>query len=469
MIVSLLRKFLLIGAMLLVASCGSGGGGDNVASGGIGGTGISAGAITGFGSVFVNGVEFDSSGASITVNGVPASESELKVGMVVTVLGTINGNTGTAATVTAEDVVQGPVEQVVDANTLIVLGQTVTVDENTGLDNNVLPVAGDLVEIYGFVKDKGLIAGTLVETKAALAEFGVTGFVENTNATTFTIGALTINYSAADTSGLPGGAPSDGLMVEVKGSNLLGPVGELIAAKVELAGLGLANASEAEVEGFVTDDANAPGEFTLGNQLVQTTASTQFEGGTPGDIAVGVKLEVEGALVNGVLIAREVEFRDDIKLESDVASVGTAPDRLTLTGLTGITVTVDGLTDIEGNANRFADIAVGDHVRIRGRRTAGGVVLATRLEERSADTTLILQGPVDAVPAPADPNVSILGVTVDTTPIADDQFQGFDGAAVGRASFFDPVTGVAAGDLVKAQGRVDAIGTVSWEEIELED
>ncbi|MCU7855552.1 MAG: hypothetical protein KZQ79_07650, partial [Candidatus Thiodiazotropha sp. (ex Lucinoma borealis)] len=50
-------------------SCG-GGGGSQVADGGIGGTGVSMGRVTGFGSIFVNGIEFETDNASFTVNDV---------------------------------------------------------------------------------------------------------------------------------------------------------------------------------------------------------------------------------------------------------------------------------------------------------------------------------------------------------------------------------------------------------------
>jgi len=52
---------LIMTAWVLMAVAGCGGGGGSVASGGTGGTGISSGAVTGFGSVFVNGrgIQYD--------------------------------------------------------------------------------------------------------------------------------------------------------------------------------------------------------------------------------------------------------------------------------------------------------------------------------------------------------------------------------------------------------------------------
>ncbi len=59
-----------------------------LATGGIGGTGISSGPITAFGSVFVNGVEYDIDQATLTRNGQPASgQNEYRIGEYVTVKG----------------------------------------------------------------------------------------------------------------------------------------------------------------------------------------------------------------------------------------------------------------------------------------------------------------------------------------------------------------------------------------------
>lgn len=95
---------LTLGSVLTLAACGGGGGGggDQLAGvtppggggdigggAGIGGTGFSStGTIDGTGSIFVNGVRYDIDDAEIFVNGEPATEADLKLGMVVVVAGT---------------------------------------------------------------------------------------------------------------------------------------------------------------------------------------------------------------------------------------------------------------------------------------------------------------------------------------------------------------------------------------------
>ena len=59
-----------------------------------------SGPITGFGSVFVNGVEYATSAAQITINGQSGTEAQLRAGEIVTLQGTVNsdGTTGAATT-----------------------------------------------------------------------------------------------------------------------------------------------------------------------------------------------------------------------------------------------------------------------------------------------------------------------------------------------------------------------------------
>ena len=62
-------------------------------------------------------------------------------------------------------------------------------------------------------------------------------------------------------------------------------------------------------------------------------------------------MEVEGPIVNGILIAEKVEFKDSVIVESDMATlnVGTTDSgTLTLMGFPGVTVVVSSATKVEG-------------------------------------------------------------------------------------------------------------------------
>jgi len=91
----------LIAGITALAGCGGGGGGTNVA--GIGGTGKTiSGTITGFGSIFVNGVEYDVDNASFNINNDNSpglGQADLRIGMVVILTGSDDGTVGTATQV----------------------------------------------------------------------------------------------------------------------------------------------------------------------------------------------------------------------------------------------------------------------------------------------------------------------------------------------------------------------------------
>ncbi len=452
-------------AALVIASCG----------GGTGGTGITSstpttsfGTITDFGSVFVNGVEFSTSSAAIMLDGNPVTQNELRRGMVVTVSGSRSGSSGIATRIEVDEAVKGFVEAQANANHWTVMGQTVLVDDRTQFENNPHPGVNDFVEVHGLVVADGTISGGFIEKKnAPFPAFEVKGFVKNHDsiAMTFQIGTLTVNYNGAIINDMPNptGNAWNGLLVEAKGSTCTGTVpvcGTLIATKVEPNGPQMQDAADFEIEGFVTK-INSPTDFVVGSQRVVTTASTLFEGGVAADIAVGVRLEVEGLLAGGVLTASKVEFGDEIKLEADIAVLGV--NSFTLSGLPGVTITVNGLTQFNNVAN-FAGLANGDHLRIRGRASGSNAVIATEVEKLSPDTRVELQGPIQSITG-ADPSqvVRILGIDVDTTAIS---FHDIDDSVITRAAFF---TKAVVGKLVKARGTLGGGGGINWSEMELEN
>ncbi|MFY7940806.1 MAG: DUF5666 domain-containing protein [Burkholderiaceae bacterium] len=465
----------LAGAALMVA-CGGGGAGS--ATGGISGTGgvgdggsvnsgVAYGAITAFGSVWVNGVRYRSSTATIKIDDQPRPESDLRIGMVVRVEGSISDQT--AASITVDDAMKGRVEQILDASRWVVMGQTVQIDaQQTRFENNAVAAVGDWVDVHGLVVGDGVVAASFIERKAAPAvpSFAVKGLVKNHNpsAQTFQVGTLMVQYSAAIRNDMPTSA-WNGLQVDVKGTACAAtPVcGTLTASKVEPAGAVLGAASQAEIEGFVS--AVSASGFTLGNQSVLTNASTRYEGGVAADVLVGSKVEVEGVVSAGVLTATKVSFRDAIRLEGDVQSVNLSNATVTLAGLPGLSVQVNLNTELKGGLSGLASLSVGNHVRVRGRSGAGNVAVATELERRSTspDARVILQAPVAALTAPT--SLTLQGVAVNTGSIADSDFKSVSDTAIGRAAFF---AAVRVGTLVKVRGRLSGAAVV-WEEAELEN
>jgi len=311
-------------ALILTTGTSCGSNGVTTAGGGAGGTGISQGPITGFGSVFVNGVEFFSTtGTVINKNGTPSSEGDLGVGMVVTVQGSFDssGMTGDATQIDFNDNLEGPVQSIntVDQS-LGVMGQTVKVDTGTHYQSDVNGVtvaglndlqAGNVIEVSGFIQADGTILATYLELKSTSCnpsdEFELKGIISNLDSTTFQINNLTVNYSSAT---LPQGGLSNEMFVEVKTTACYNG-GDMIASEIEVQDSGLTGSegSKMELEGFVTQF-NSPTDFVVNAQPVSTTDATVYESGNSTDLANNVRVEVEGQLANGILIANKISFDD---------------------------------------------------------------------------------------------------------------------------------------------------------------
>ena len=447
---------------------------------GIGGSGISFGPITGFGSVYQNDVRFDTGSAVVVVEGVVQGAGDqvvlnnLALGQVVRVEGTINadGLTGTAERIVFNDSVEGPISTISNdggITILEVMGQSVLLDEWTYLDNTTLAEIrpGNVVEISGLVDQAGAIRATYLRKKANVlmpgTEVEVRGLVSDPDAgaATFMINNLVVDYSSADLSELAG-EPGNGQLVEVKG--VLNNSNVLVALEVEPDDdLGSENADQVEIKGYVTQ-MSSPTTFNLGNEAVLVTGTTNYENGSQADIAPGTRLEVEGILANGTVEAINISFADNIELESNVASVNPGAGTFTLTNLPGVQVVANSLTEISGGIGSFGELQPGYHAKVRGRTSVSGSVIAMELDAAdSSDPKVTLQGPLDSA---LDPIIVILNVSVDTTGVPDGAFSGVDSAPTKRAGFF---TTVKPGDIVRVSGEVDPVGGVLWQEIVLED
>lgn len=444
------QMVVLIIASLFIISCGGGGGSGY--SGDPDTDVVSIGAVEKLGSVYVNGVRYDTSTSNITVDDNPGSESDLRAGQTVVVNGTINndGVNGVAQTVAVRSVVKGSVSanNFATSRSLTVLGQTVQITDLTIVDNSISDILALLntdVEIHGHVRGQGVIEATYIEAKALL-EYKIIGVATNITASSFMIGSQSINYTNEITSGL-----SDGALVEVKGATTLDG-GNLVASKVEAIGLSQTNLPKIEIEGFVTS-LNSPSSFTLGNQPVTTDNSTRFEGGLADEITVASKLEVEGRLVDGVLQASKVSFRYNIKIEGDIASY--TEGVMSITGLPGISIVVDALTEIDGTTTD------GRHVRLRGYKSRAGDVNAIRVVDRgNADPRLILQGPVEAISAGS--NLTTMGIVIDTGSVT--QFRDVDDTSVSAATFYSLID---LNSIVKVRDD-NSTGGVAWDNAEIE-
>ena len=178
------NKLLVLGAACVVAlsGCGGSGGGSTPAAGT---STVSSGTVTGFGSIFVNGVEYKTAGSKVhrpddsaTSTTLGSSETEiqnhLKIGMQVKVKGNSDGTSGSASEIEFKDNMEGLVTATT-ATTLTVMGITVSVDNSTKLYSSssaattlasIIP-GTTWVEVSGVPDNTGVLNATYIGVKSS--------------------------------------------------------------------------------------------------------------------------------------------------------------------------------------------------------------------------------------------------------------------------------------------------------------
>ena len=216
---------------LVIASCGIDQGGfhpPDVLSSPSAQTVLVSGPIDAFGSLHVNGLELDTSRAQVRIDGRAASEDDLRLGQMIRAVARVDGTAAAALSIDYEENVVGPVSGL-DAATgeFTVLGQRVRPTATTRFDGGRLNRIGDLrvgdrVAVSGLTLPGNTVLATYVGRVAATVPFEVTAVVTAVGpaATTFELGALTIDYSRAAVLELPAGQPTASTVVEVTGSVL---------------------------------------------------------------------------------------------------------------------------------------------------------------------------------------------------------------------------------------------------------
>ncbi len=475
---SKLVAYLVLASGLTCIGCDGGAGGviaSNGNGGGIGGTGVtSSGTIDGFGSIFVNGVEFETDESEVLLDGATSTADDLRLGMVVTVRGTVNADrkTGTANQVIFHNEIKGPVSAIEidpDGESLLltVLGVSVIAERTAtvfdGVNFETLSL-DDFVEVSGFFESSVQIRSTRIAKSSpfvpGVSEVKVEGNVTALSGTQFSLGTVVVDFSNADLSGIQGGRVSEGLLVEVYGT-LSGNV--ITASRVEEdedISHGFDDDDEVTILGAINNFVDLS-HFTVSGVTVDASSASL----EPGDLVLanGVIVEVEGRWNGTVLVAEEVmPRRGRVKLEARVTAVDTAGGRITMQYVTGtVTVAVNSTTLLKDDTGQqqslsLRDIASGNFLQIEATQV-GNSLLASRIQRDQADD-YILRAPVQRFSSGVD--ITLLGVTFGT---AGAKFKNGKSAAVGANAFFGQLK---VGDLVKVSDKEVPDGIA--DEVELE-
>ncbi len=386
------------------------------------------GVITAKGSVFVNGIEYDTSSTAITINGGVGSDADLKVGMVVEVKGSADAATGkgTALQVLYSADLDGPVGTIDLAKTsFTVFNRTVVTDASTiweGVTGIAGLVVGDRVEVSGSVdtSTKTLKADRVHKKAASAEDYEVKGIVSALSASSFTLtppdGAspLTVNFTGTLAASIVNGSSVE---LRFASTGISGSVITTSADKIKAEShLSADDKSNGEVSGRVSDFAAGSTDATFTVEGVAVSASNSI---LPAGVANGVKVEVKGSMSGAVLVASSVktEKESNAELQGNVSSVSAAVGTIVVNG---VTVTVDATTrfrDENGAAPvahfGIASIAVGDYLEVSGLYDAASApsFVAAKVERKAPESTALVKGPVSAIVA-SPLSLTVLGVSV---------------------------------------------------------
>jgi molybdopterin-guanine dinucleotide biosynthesis protein len=385
----LVGVFALTATILMASGCG---GSSSSSDGDADSTVVSRGLITGFGSVYVNGIRFHTGGTQFSIDDDSGVESDLRVGMIVTVKGSKNddGVNGHATHISYDNELKGPVASIVydtpdPANatmaTMVILGQS----------NMELQADDSEIEIKGHIDDNSLTPNS----------FSIKGFPVSYDDTT----------ELDDLSAL-----ANGLLVEVKGQ-LDGAGTTLIAREIEGEHEGLdGDMDDAEIQGAIYDFDFDKNTFKILDQRIDATGAELYPSTLI--LANDLVVEAEGHIIDGILYADEVKQKGKkIKVYATLSaveadSVGADSISFNFNSADIITAQVNHQTELEDDITDtdivLSDLSKGDFVEMEAFDDGSGVINAVEIERKNPDEIRIV-APVDGWDADAE-TVTLLGV-----------------------------------------------------------
>ena len=378
----------LVAAVAACGGGGGGGGGPTVSGGNASGTGsFTSGAISGFGSIIVNGVRFDDSAAAVKEEDGDDAR-ELKLGMMVAINSSIisAGSTATASTVTFVSELEGAIEAGRTTDSFTVHGVKVLITKTTVCD---VPSAtgcaglktGDVVEVYGsFAASTATAPATLTATRIELQKapqlLKLRGTIGNLNTVskTFTVGSQTATVTYAAIAASVPASLTNGLVVRVKVKAAKTPGGLYEAVRIKVPGeRKMEDRDEAKIEGRITTAIDASNTFSVNGLKVDASNASLPAGGTA-SLVVGVQVEVEGKIVGGVLVAAKVKLHEENEKPEGNNELHGTP-----TGLdkTAQTFTLRGVT-VDYSSAKFQRVTLADFsnptlvIEVKGNLSADG-------------------------------------------------------------------------------------------------
>lgn len=373
------------------------------------------GTVSGFGSLYVNGVRYNTDNADFTVNGQLGSEDAIRLGDRVVLSGLTN-NQGRfiANSVNYEATATGQIQHNDYANeTITIHGQTFVLTGESNLEEvtfNALK-QGDFAEISAvYSEQRGFLISKL-ERKDDEDTLSLTAKVTALDSANNT---LTISDTTFDTSNVT--VPQElavGNIVKIE-FNQLNDVNVITYIEIE-------NYDEHDGVSVILDGPIAnvtDNSITIANTQVLINDDTDFENISLAQLANGTRVVVEAIIINNQHIAEEIALY--ISADSDIEGVITDID-LALNTITvnerEYTITPFTLFDDESSADdkqlTLSSLAIGDFVEIDFYSDDNDNAFVTKLEreEQSENDEISISGKVSNINLDTN-TFNVSGITV---------------------------------------------------------
>jgi hypothetical protein len=377
----------LLSTVVLVA-CGGGGSDGSTSTTSTASAAYTSGAISGFGSVIVNGVRFDTSSATVEdEDGSRHSADDLRLGNSVEIESSeidASTQTATASVIRYGSEIKGPLTAVdTTTSSFTLLGQTVEVSSTTVYDttlsgglSSLSSVIGSVLEVHAqYDAARQLYVASRVSLEDSADSYKLRGPILSldTTAQTFQMGSATISY--ASLSPQPTGLAVN-QWVRVKLSTTAASDGSWVALQVKTNERKLSrDHASAEVKGTITAWTSAT-SFSV-NDVPVDASSASFPDGQDG-VVLGARVEVKGSVTDGVLIATSVHVEDsseegqgeDYELHGHISSLDTTAKTFVLRGVTVSYASVSEWKDMTES-----DLGTVTKVEVKGSLSSDGTTL----------------------------------------------------------------------------------------------
>ena len=430
----------------LVASLGVAACGEVLQLAEIEGSGFSDGTASGYGSVYVNGTRFSTTSARIRIDGVDATEDDLRVGMQLQIDGDVLA--ARADVIEHDRDLRGPVDAIDRDNaalpdaTLQVLGQRVQVNSLTrylGVTLDTLDT-DDLIDVSGLRVADDTVLATLVTLRdgfytPASATVDVEGTVSALRGTIATVGQAQVELSGTALSGVV--AVGD----RIEAAGVQATRGGLITAdSARLRVPRTDTGPRAQLEGVIRTVNGS--DIRIGETTIDLTSASRGDA-VGGPLLAGQRVIVDGTTATGAqdIVATSVTVIPDAPLLLTGQITANALSTSTFTLLDQqirLLPHTQWLDASDAQVRRFRNdrLNVGDTVRVVAYLDANGGVVASRVTRLNPLATATLRGTAGNINA-ASRQLSILGVRVTTD--ANTVYIAPSGAQESAVSFFSAI------------------------------